>query len=475
MKTFLINFIPLLVLQLLTSCGQGLFPDPSTGESQSEALLLEGISPLSASALGGTTLTISGKGFKEGVTVSLDGESCEPVAVLSSTSLTCVVPAHVAGTVSVVVSNSSGTPATLEEAFTYTVSTLAVQSFTALPNGFRVKFNLPLNVGNVTTPNLNLYASAAAGFGPADVTLVGQTVGTVAGSVVVDEDYTRVTFVRTGGLLLADEYTVTLRSAANGFKNDDGLLDGNSDDVAGDDYTKTFSSTSPVSGITLSLPDFMRAAGQDVIVPNTGTTLPLSLKNNSSTVLSGNSIAMELTYNPDLLTVVAATAGADAPGDAIVALDTSTVGVALITLSSTTGLDTAAGATDVLVHLTATVPVTAAYGATQILGFQDVTLGGAPATFSNDSAIHVVGHFGDTSRNTTYSATDSSLVGRIIAGVDAGFGNWGLIDPVIIADINASGAITNADQTFVSQAGVGIPVVHIPDIVVPSPTISTEP
>jgi len=66
------------------------------------------------------------------------------------------------------------------------------------------------------------------------------TTGLVAGSLVLDDDLRGFTFVKTGGVLAPDTYTLTLRSAANGFVDTVGrLLDGNDDGVAGGDYVKS--------------------------------------------------------------------------------------------------------------------------------------------------------------------------------------------------------------------------------------------
>ena len=66
---------------------------------------------------------------------------------------------------------------------------------------------------------LNLYDVEAGTFGPADFTVVGDTVGPVAGSLVYSADAKAITFIKTGGPLEPDTYAVTLRSEADGFKD----------------------------------------------------------------------------------------------------------------------------------------------------------------------------------------------------------------------------------------------------------------
>src|SRR5262249_20183566 len=135
---------------------------------------------------------------------------------------------------------------------------------------------------------LNLYDQGGT-LGPADATLVGAASGTVAGSLVLNATGDRMTFIRTGGfnagafgLLDPDTYTVTLRSAADGFKDSLGrLLDGNGDGILGDNYTTTFTVTAPpASAVTVSLPDFARGYGQPVNVPaSVSTGIPITLSN----------------------------------------------------------------------------------------------------------------------------------------------------------------------------------------------------
>lgn len=85
-------------------------------------IAVTGISPTSGPETGGTTVTITGAGFRSGTTVTVGGVACAPVEVASSTSLTCRTGAHVPATVDVVVGNPGPDPqsATLPGAYTYT-------------------------------------------------------------------------------------------------------------------------------------------------------------------------------------------------------------------------------------------------------------------------------------------------------------------------------------------------------------------
>jgi hypothetical protein len=66
-------------------------------------------------------------GFVAGATVTIGGKTCTNVVVVSATSITCVVPAGVAGVVDVVVLNGDNQTKTLARAYTY-VSASSVSS-----------------------------------------------------------------------------------------------------------------------------------------------------------------------------------------------------------------------------------------------------------------------------------------------------------------------------------------------------------
>ncbi|MBN2133619.1 MAG: hypothetical protein JW741_29225, partial [Sedimentisphaerales bacterium] len=148
---------------------------------------------------------------------------------------------------------------------TWTVipATLAVTEFTATSTGFTARFCRDLEPSV-----LNLYDSASQPLGAADVTVTGAAQGAVRGSLVVGADQRQITFVKTGGLLEPDTYTVTLFSGAARFREPSGgLLDGNADGTTGDDYQTTFTvAARPAGTVTVSLPDLARGAGQTVNV-----------------------------------------------------------------------------------------------------------------------------------------------------------------------------------------------------------------
>ena len=81
---------------------------------------ISSVSPNSGPTGGGTAVTINGSNFVAGATIKFDNTAATNVSVVSASSITANVPAHVAGVVSVVVTNPNGLSGTLANAFTYT-------------------------------------------------------------------------------------------------------------------------------------------------------------------------------------------------------------------------------------------------------------------------------------------------------------------------------------------------------------------
>src|SRR5687767_9213106 len=86
------------------------------------------ISPSSGTTSGGTSVTITGTGFLTGATVTLGGTAATNVTVVSSTSITATTPAHAAGTVDVVVTNTDSQSGTLTNGFTYSAGETVILS-----------------------------------------------------------------------------------------------------------------------------------------------------------------------------------------------------------------------------------------------------------------------------------------------------------------------------------------------------------
>ena len=106
------------------TCGSGhsLMSGSMTVQAVSNpAPTISSISPPTGSVNGGTVVTISGTGFSSNATVKFGGVSATNVNVPNSTSITATAPAHAAGKVDVVVTNSDGQAATLAQGFTFSI------------------------------------------------------------------------------------------------------------------------------------------------------------------------------------------------------------------------------------------------------------------------------------------------------------------------------------------------------------------
>src|SRR6188768_4064107 len=269
---------------------------------------------------------------------------------------------------------------------------LVVTEFAADASGFTAHFNQAID-----SSSLNLYDTETGTFGPADVTVVGASAGSVKGTLTVDNDTLR--FIKTGGVLSPDIYTVTMRGASNGVKAIGGdLLDGNNDGTAGDNYVGAFT-MNPLAGITVGISDFARGPGQVVQVAAPSNGIPISISNGSGVT----SVDFTLRYDSSLLTITAVNPGAALPAGTIVASDLSESGVVTIHVTSATPMT--AGPLE-LVRLVSQVPHTATYGATGVLDIGDLLINHGSLAATADDGVEVAAFFGEASGNGGYSALD---------------------------------------------------------------------
>ena len=108
--------------------------------TESSAPTISSVSPNSGSTGSDTTVTIKGTNFVAGATVTFGGTAASNVTVTSSTSITATAPAHAAGAVNVVVSDSNGS-ATLTSGFTY-IQNKAILSWNPSSSANIVSYNV---------------------------------------------------------------------------------------------------------------------------------------------------------------------------------------------------------------------------------------------------------------------------------------------------------------------------------------------
>ena len=345
-----------------------------------------------------------------------------------------------------------------------TLTTLPLQVTTFVPTSTGGVINFSRDVDQSV---LNLYDISGNVFGAADIAFRGSAGNLIRGSTVVDPNLRRITFVATNGRLPADDYTLTLRSAANGFRDSNGeLLDGDADGTAGGDFVRTFTVAPDAAGtVALQLPNFARGPLQPVNIPALATSgLPISFSDGGGLA----SASFELRYNPAILMISGATVAPGLPVGAAVTIDTTTAGVAMVQFTSPTPL--AAGTTR-FINLQATVPSGPNYGAKQVLDLRNIVLNGGAIPAADDDAVHVNVYFGDTTGNGTYSGQDASNVARLATGASNGLQEFKLVDALIIADITGNGGFAASDTSRIQQASVALAVEEIPRLPVPAASI----
>jgi hypothetical protein len=331
--------------------------------------------------------------------------------------------------------------------------TLVVNTLTPTSTGFVAVFNKP-----VDPTTLNLYDASIAAYGPADVSVVGKSGAAQRGSLLLDPTNTTITFVKTGngsdGLLLPDTYTVTFRSAVNGFKDMSGqLLDGNGDDIPGDNFTGVFTVAAP-TGAVLSVPSFARGPDgvDDILLPaRVGTGIPITLTGAQAVT----DIAFDLDYDPSLLNVSGA---ANGPAGTF-SLVSASGGVASFLFHSATPLSGSV----TLGQIMAQVPNSAAsdYKAKQLLHLTNIVVNGSSTALGKDG-IQVVAYLGDASGDGTVSGIDASLLSRVGILMDSGFAAYRLLDPSIVGDVGGNGSVDGSDVTLINRFLAGLPTPQVP-------------
>lgn len=354
-------------------------------------------------------------------------------------------------TISVTVTDVNGGTAVETFVVTVTAAVFQVTQTIPTPTGAIVQFNRQLN-----PTDLNLVDVSPTLLGPADVTLIQNGTTSIAGSVTISPDRRSIAFVAFSGALPDGSYSLTLRSAADGFKDiSANLLDGNNDGTGGDNYTRTFSVASTARQI--SIPSFARGPQQPVDLPTTSTGLPLTISDGTSVT----QISATLFYDPTMLSVTGATLPTGLPVGTTLTTDVTVPGRIIVSVNSPSALS--AGPVN-FVALTATVPSNAPYTGKNFLDLTNLQLNGGAIPVRDVDGVHVVAFFGDTTANGAYSALDASRVQRVSVGLDNGFAAYQLLDPRIIADITGNAAVSALDASRILQLGVGFSVPNVPPL-----------
>ena len=384
--------------------------------------------------------------------------------------------------------NSSGSPHTLyvtvsntvgatgsSATFQVTVNTpvLLVTSYNQLTSGVAVTFNRAVN-----TSLLNLYDGLIPGsesdntsLGPADLTLVGQNTGAVRGSLVWNAATNTATFVKTDGTLAPDTYTLTLFSRVNGWVDAGTGLPLNG--TAGDNYTATFTVANS-NAVVVSTPCFARGANQTLNVADDGTAgsagnpaygLPIHISNGASVL----SVDFTLTYDPTLLDITGAALGTGVPGGWSYTYNNTVPGTLTVSVSGPSALPS--GGLDFLKILGFVLP-SAPYGGSEVLNLSNVMINGGQISGVGSQAIHKAVYLGDADGNERLvgDSYDSFDISRVVVGLDSGFYEYPLTDPLIVGDVSGDASLSGLDASYSLQASVGETVPQIPTVPNTPPT-----
>ena len=304
---------------------------------------------------------------------------------------------------------------------------LVITEFSPEASGFSLRFNRPVDANL-----LNLYDGLDGGYGTADITLTGAVGGAVKGSLVVHGDGQGLTFIKTGGVLAADTYTVGVRAGAGGLADLLGrALDGNADGIGGDSATRSFTVTAGTAPV-LSLPDLVRGPGQSAVLPLTLTNAAGATELHFDLLLEGTDLDLgSVQFASGFAGTLNTTAIAG--GVHVDAVFTSPLG---------------AGSQSPL-SLSVDVDAGATYRRPGHVKWGDITLKrgalGSVETVTGDEAVQVSAYFMDTSGNRGYSMLDVQRLQRVVSGLDTGYAAYPNVDPVLIGDLNGNGQLTSLD------------------------------
>jgi hypothetical protein len=225
-------------------------------DNESPLPAISSLSPSSGTILGGTLVTITGVNFSGATSVTFGGFSCTSVNVASANTITCVTPAHVAGTVEVVVTTPSGSNSTTGAANDYTYT------------------------GGPTITSLD----------PATGLAIGNTIVTITGTNFTASGMT----VRFDGVVALHSFVDSTTVVAVAPPHSAGVVDvsvttpgGTSPNTAADDFTYTGASGPVVS----SLSPASGPVGTTVTISGSGLT--------GATLVSFGGVAATFTVNND--------------------------------------------------------------------------------------------------------------------------------------------------------------------------------
>lgn len=317
-------------------------------------------------------------------------------------------------------------------------SPMQVTSFIPSSTGFKVRFNQIIDL-----KHLNLFSEQAVSLGPSDVVVTNSTaVVQEVMSILLDQD--NMGFALQSDITLAnDTYTVVIKSGAAALVGaNGGLLDGNSDGTAGDDYTNSFTVSNPVGPI-VSAVSFSRGPGQIIQTPDLASGPRVYISNASG----ATSFSFTLDFDESLLDITGLT-GNNLPSGAVVVATKSGTGHLDVSVTSATALD---AGTYRIGFFTGTVKSDAPLGRTSTIVASSLSQSGAAGTIFSRSSTYLVGFMGDLDGDHVYTTPDGQSIQDILTANITGVNKYRRLSPLVYADVNGSGSLTSLDATRVLQ------------------------
>ena len=261
------------------------------GYTYSPPPTLTSISPTNGKIAGGNLMTLTGTGFLGGASATVGGTTCTNPNLVSSTTMTCTIPTHLANTYDVQIMNTDSQSATLANAYTYNAQPV-ISSVTpnngVLAGGTTITITgsgfmsgATATIGGTTCTSLFVVSSTSI-----TCTLPSKTAG--AYNVVVTNVDTQ-TVTMTNGYTYNAFPTITSVSPTNGKL------------AAG--TTITLTGTGFISGATVTLggtactsPTVNSSTSMTCITPAATAGVASLVINNPDT--QSGSLANAFTYNP---------------------------------------------------------------------------------------------------------------------------------------------------------------------------------
>ncbi len=353
---------------------------------------------------------------------------------------------------------------------------LVVTSFNQTATGFTATFNRP-----IAPTDLTLYGSSPNTV--RDVTLRGNHVGNIPGTLIVNPSNQSITFSATSNYLEElnsvysannsaalpdDTYTAKLisGSGSNGFIDLSGdHLDGLSN-FGHANYSHSFATSFQRNATpVLALPDFARGpdSGKPIKVPNNTTAgIPITL----FSAVNVTDVTFSLSYNPALLQINSTLAG--------ITSDASDPAATFTLVSNSGGLATLhyhdnnpQSGSLVLGDLVAVVPNSAAnlYQVKELITISSIVINsGAVAGAVGSTSVHVNAYFGDVNADGNIDGVDTLTANTVAVGAAPGFDAYQLLDPAIIGDVAAD---LNVDAGDVSV--IDLFTAHLNPTQIPAP------